>query len=309
MEAGKGGKKRKVPGQDIVDRVVVGLLDERRLCRAGGGDCASRLAHVEEGHQAVVGSAHQSIRGLGVEAQAAEGRLRQQLRLRVVGVADVPDVGLHRHPRVVEPRILEVENAVGHRDLARALGIPVDAGGRALDVAGVAEHGQALRGGRLAGVVRDVPREVRLVDVNGVVLPHARADDRSQGLYGVLVLLVLLRLLAEAVGIALLGEVHVLRPAAFLMAHARAPGHQALRVGLVRRHHGRRIQLHNAAEDRCFSCSSDAGARRTVALPGIAHDVVVAELVRGLDALQQLGRLVTEAAVLAELRPRLRRDA
>jgi hypothetical protein len=104
------------------------------------------------------------VRVLRIEAQAAQRGGRQQLRVRRVGIENVPDKALLGHTRGGEFGVLKGQVGVGHGDLGggSGVGVPVDRGGGALLVEWVAEDGQTLGGGRLAGVVHVVPLEVFL---------------------------------------------------------------------------------------------------------------------------------------------------
>jgi hypothetical protein len=76
----------------LINRVVVGLLDQRRFHHTASLSMHAPPAEVKKGDEAIVTPTDQGLGGLGVVAQAAERGRGQELDIGPVGAGDVPDV-------------------------------------------------------------------------------------------------------------------------------------------------------------------------------------------------------------------------
>mmetsp|Transcript_1048 Transcript_1048/g.2929 ORF Transcript_1048/g.2929 Transcript_1048/m.2929 type:complete len:265 (-) Transcript_1048:479-1273(-) len=246
----------------IPDGIVVRLFYHRHGQRpAFTGRCIG-LAQIKVHNQSIVAATDQRIRALGIESQAREGRWRQQLHERRVGIGNVPNERRGGHVGIDQPLVLKAVDGIRHGDPA-PLGMPIDRRCRPPNVAGIAKDGHSLGRWCLRPVLRStataaivhgslaisigtirrrrrrgtaILRKVLLVQVDGVVLPHALHDDGPQHPDGVLVLLVLLRLLPIPRHVALLRRVDVLGPPPLHVMHAGAGGGNPLRVHLALGH-------------------------------------------------------------------------
>jgi len=141
----------------------VALLDQRDL------DRLAAFARVEDAHLAVVAAADEHVRVLRIELDADEWRDGLEGHLGPVRVLHVPDVRVDA-AGLVAATLLELQVAVGGGDLARAVHVPGDVVGGALERVRVAEHVDGLGRGHLVHLLRVHFVEVQLVDVDGVVL-------------------------------------------------------------------------------------------------------------------------------------------
>ena len=81
----------------IPDGIVVGLLYHGHGQRLAFAGRCIWLAQIKVHNQPIVATADQGIRALWIEPQAREGRWRQQLHERRVGVGNVPNIRRGRH--------------------------------------------------------------------------------------------------------------------------------------------------------------------------------------------------------------------
>jgi len=223
---------------DLVHGVAVRLLNDGNLLRRVPD------ARIEATNEAVVRAANEEVGVLRVVLEAAERRRRGERDLRRVGIVHVPDERIHA--TALLPLVLELHDSESHGELAPHVGVPRDAAHRALRLARVPEDGERLCRRRRARVVGGgLAGEVLLVDVDRVVLLDIALDGIRQILDLLQVVLVLLHLLAVALGLLLLGSVDLLGPATLDVQHALRLVHDGLRVDKGLRHHRNRLHVHD----------------------------------------------------------------